>query len=180
MNLQPITVPWNHYIIDNFLSTNILEELIKLKDSPNFVYVDDVSGVNKTALPIHKNLKLTEAIQNDVVRQIGPLLPSRYFCLPDLVKCDPGYKYNLHKDHPDKKISIVVYLWPEMCNATILVDEEKQHHFVGWKQNRALIFKQEEHGLHYYTNMTEHSRLTLNIYITDDSALTFKVLKVIK
>ena len=177
--------PWRHYTVDNFLQENVYKLLLRIRNNPKFSFVDSFgNGVNNPDLnsgfPTKKNLdiwndgNLTNLIRQDVERHLSPLLPKNFFCIPDLVKCEPGYVYLPHVDHKAKHLSIVVYLHPLKSNGTILI-KDNIHHQVEWQPNRALIMTNEPHMTHYYHNNTIYPRLTLNIYITLDSTISFRV-----
>lgn len=179
-------IPWPHYIVDNFLDQALFKFLIKLKHHPNFIPVDSwVDGITKSgkyegypqkkSLPLQRDPKLTQLINNCVIKHFGNLLPVKHFCIPDLVKCDPNYSYHNHKDHPDKACTVVVFLEPQVCDATELISDKQKYNLL-WKQNRALFFKQEEHGVHNYYNQTTQDRYTLNIYITLDNNAGFHII----
>lgn len=172
--------PWPFYIIDDFLSPRVIELLEKLYNHPAFEIVDSFhngcifnpSQVQlhhkiKRSLPLYKDTNLSKLISDCVITKLSRVVDCNNQCMPDLVKCDPGYRYNAHKDHPGKKSSIVVFLDPANGDGTTLLDNRKGRHEILWKQNRALIFNQHQHGLHEYVNTGIQTRITLNLYMVD-------------
>lgn len=175
------TTPWPFYIVDNFFSDQLYKKLLRLSNHPKFQIVDswyngrlhlrhetrDHYAVKKS-LPLYYDLSLTEIISKEVTARLENVIDCSCLCQPDLIKCDPNYRYIVHKDHPGKVSSIVVFLNPQVCDATILLDKDRNQYSLLWRQNRAMAFTQDEHGLHYYMNTTQYPRLTLNIYMTTE------------
>jgi len=171
------TYPWPHYTVDNFLPKETFDLLVELRDHPSFNFVDcNENGrviVKPTKnLPSKKNLlislsnpEISKTIEQSVKDHLQGILPDKYCCIPDLIRCDPNYYYHPHVDHKDKLFSIVIFLYPPKSDATILMDKGVDYK-VEWKPNRALIIKNEPHTMHYYHNKTIYPRLTMNVYIT--------------
>lgn len=175
------TMPWPFYIVDNFLDDDLYKLLVGSRKHEHFKLVDSWDGgqvvtrndthdsyPKKMALPVYMDLAITQSVTNTIVNKLGSVINCDYFCKPDLIRCDPGYRYDPHRDHVDKINTIVVYLHPIMSDATILIDSVRNHYSVMWRQNRALIFTQESHGLHCYQNNTQYPRLTLNVYMSKE------------
>jgi hypothetical protein len=173
--------PWPFYIVDNFLSDQLYTKLIMSRQHPKFEVVDSwhdnairtssdtiPGSPTKRALPLYQDKSVTEQISAEIKNKLADIVDDSLYCLPDLIRCDPGYRYTIHTDYYQKLYSIVVYLHPTMSNATTLLDVTNNEYDVMWRQNRALIFAQEDHGLHYYKNTTQYPRLTLNVYMTKE------------
>lgn len=177
-------IPWPFYIVDNFLSDQLYNKLIMSRRNSKFELVDSwhnggIHGITNTlpdfpkkkSLPLYFNKSLREEIFIEIKNKLSDIVDCKLYCLPDLIRCDPGYRYIIHADHPKKLYSIVVYLHPIMSNATTLLDATNNEYDIMWRQNRALIFKQNQYGLHYYKNSTQYPRLTLNVYMTKDEVV---------
>ena len=187
--LTKFDTPWEFYIKDNFLPDKLYNSLLKIKEQEkHYKFVDQTidngKGISSTeygdfpkkkSIGLSRDTRLTSEIAEVVESSIKPLLPEKYFVVPDLVRCDPGYVYGKHKDHPLKYISIVVFLHPERANGTTLYGNNDKAYTVGWKRNRAFIFLNSSHGYHYYTNTTNNRRFTLNIYVTTKPNTSFEV-----
>ena len=178
--------PWPHYLIDNFFDHKFFNSMINLKNHDDFKLVDssleNLKNVpydipdrpKKYSLKLFKDIRIRNYVKYVVHKQLSTILPPVYFVLPDLIKCEPGYHYPPHRDNIEKKYSIVVYLYPAISNATNLLTKDKNI-TIPWKTNRALIFEQTSHGMHYYKNDTNENRLTMNIYITAKDNLLFYI-----
>lgn len=185
--LTPFTSPWPFSVVDQFLSPSLYKDLttIMMKDEyfkPVDYSLDNIiSPIHREGSYAKKSIQLTndknlaQLIRQDVVSHLEDTLPEKYFVIADLVRCDPKYFYNPHKDHKDKYISIVVYLSPEDGDGTILINNEGKGVRVKWRQNRAVVFENSKHGTHCYENTTDKYRYTLNIYITTESGFGFTV-----
>ncbi|MDC3266332.1 2OG-Fe(II) oxygenase [bacterium] len=187
--LTPFTSPWPFSVVDNFLSESLYNNLlsIMLKDQhyKPVDYSDGLAGVNTIFTPekykytkqsflLTPDSNILKKVSEDVARHLEDILPSKYFVIPDIVRCDPGYYYQPHKDHHQKTISIVVYLDPDNGDGTVLTGE-KEDVVVKWKRNRAVVFENNKHGLHWYKNSTDKYRYTLNVYITTDGYIPFYI-----
>lgn len=179
------TVPWQHYIFDNFLEQRLFNKLVQMRTHKDFKFIDCWSNnmivtepvpdcPTKKHINVYNDSELSKLIDNNIKQKLSTILPEKYFCIPDLVSCDPGYVYPSHVDHQAKIFSIVVYLYPPKANGTVLLGHNMRRD-IEWKPNRALIIKNNNHTLHYYHNNTNYQRLTLNVYITTDSNRPFTV-----
>lgn len=192
--LTSFDFPWQFYVLDNFLDIITYNKLLELRHNKDlFKFVDCYDG-NITqskrikGMPAKRSyqIPLEDTLYNNIeqsVNKLSSILPINYNYIPDLVICDPNYVYGLHKDHPDKVLSVVVFLHPTISNGTILVGNKGDKHGVQWRQNRALIFRQQDldsGGVHFYHNKTQYPRLTLNIYITVDNTVGFYVINTIQ
>ena len=190
--LTEFEFPWKFYVVDNFLEASIFNFLCQLKDDQSYYnFLDGLdtktnTGINDPKLitpdsAIKKSIKIgskriLDSIDLSLRKHIGHMLPAVHYKTTELVSCDPGYVYGRHKDHKNKKISIVVFLWPQMSHGTIVYDKDDYEFMVQWKQNRAFIFQQETHGFHNYFNKTMYPRVTLNIYIGDRPNINYSII----
>ena len=171
--------PWDYGIVDNFLDQNIIDQILKIgEDRSLYRFIDgrnqqDGTVANKSSIVLVEYKEILESVTNSVNKHIENLLPKPSYCVPDLVCCDPKYKYVKHRDHPNKLLSIIVYLAPEEGNGTLVWGEDDKPLEIMWKPNRAVIFENSKHGIHNYINKTNHLRYTLNIYITDNPKTSF-------
>lgn len=176
--LTPFTSPSHFSVVDYFLEDNLLKNLQKIMLREElYKFVDCWSGglvcstpvenaPTKKSILLYSDKNLTQLISQDVARHLEDILPHEYNVVPDLVRCDPGYCYPPHRDHELKMISIVVYL-DDIGDATLL-KTENQNVLVKWRKNRAVVFENAKHGIHWYKNTTNKYRYSLNIYITKE------------
>lgn len=192
-NITKFSEPWEFYIIDDFLPQGVYDSLMLLTEQDSsFLFVDETIVIDgektissletnegnpkKKSILIKNNTYIQTNIKKVVENKLKDLIPDiTYYVVPDIVRCDPGYEYPVHWDHPKKYISIVVFLAPIKANGTVLLDKKNNQYVVGWKQNRALIFKSGKGGRHFYVNTTNSKRFTLNVYITLTPDLSFNV-----
>lgn len=179
---KQFTHPWNFWVIDDFFTSSIYNQLVVLsKREDKYVIVDSSDGKNivkndnpqvvarKYCIRIYKS-DLYQQIQHHTKKKLVGIIENNdlqeLFAVCDLVKCEPLYMYPKHVDHVDKIYSIVIFLNPQSGNGTTLLDNKKKKYDVCWKQNRAFIFKSDKTTLHYYLNNTDQPRYTLNIYLS--------------
>lgn len=185
-NGQLFEHPWQFWVIDNFLDHNIYNELLQIKDTGYYELVDHSNGFrtsikNYVASKHHVRLRskkypelyttLSENCESMIKKYLAlsnqiNWTNKNHFVF-DLVRCEPKYAYQKHRDHEAKIVSIVVYIHPSEANGTILFDANDNEYNVVWKPNRALIFTSGCGGMHKYINTTESNRFSLNIYMVD-------------
>ena len=178
---QFFTMPWDFWVIDNFLSSDCLHIIKQIMDTTKYTLLDSSDGhistnVNciankydiKLNTPQHKTIfdLLTNNTNNALAKLINKDSFINLYHSYDLIKCEPKYCYQKHFDHQAKLFSIVVYLEPDHGNGTVLLDKINNQYNVIWKCNRALIFKFNKNAFHYYKNTTNTDRHTLNGYLT--------------
>ena len=180
-NLTTFTVPWEFQIVDDFLSSDIIKVIdLKRFEESKYKILDSVRYLNnpryKKIINLSKNYIFIEQLKEILQSKLSSIWNNNFFIYSELVRCDPYYKYNLHKDHHLKKYSIVIYLFDETGDGTTLLDKKNQYKIM-WKNNRALIFNNDKHGYHLYYNSFNKFRYTLNIAFTQEKDITFRTLK---
>lgn len=149
-------------VLDNFLDPDLYCQLL-----------DGMDGLSYRILDRYKDSEKREAhLGKDMVEQIKSCYHKKVrdpvgFFDATVVKCDPGYKYRTHADHPDKLVSTVVYLHPDQGNGTFFLTKEEglESTFdeIIWVPNR-LVSWVNTGQRHMYRNTTDEIRCTLNIY----------------
>lgn len=177
--------PWQFWVVDNFLHKDVYNKLLEIKNTGLYELVDTSNGIRVTKVnPIasKKHIRIRQTIEyNSFYKDLEkncidiiakhPDLKNQVVWTKDtnfvfdLVRCEPKYAYQKHKDHVDKLMSIVVYLEPDQADGTILFDSNNNEYNVVWKPNRALIFTSKNGGPHRYCNTTSANRFSLNVYI---------------
>lgn len=183
-NGQEFQHPWQFWVMDNFLSQNVYDQLNQIKDTGNYELVDTSDGnrvtkINAIASKMHIRLRknklyagIHQELENSVDHSLSKMFDKNQMLkwnkdthyIFDLVKCEPKYVYPKHIDHIDKIVSIVVYLHPENADGTTLFDKEGNEYNVVWKQNRAFIFVTNAEARHKYINSFSSYRYSLNVY----------------
>lgn len=167
--ITEFTEPWTFWVIDNFLSDSFFKKLISVKEKENFYQLVDNGKTkqnSKYAIYLTKSDKATKHVK-EVLHKLNIENVDSYSIGAELVKCEPGYAYHTHRDHPCKTYTIVVFIDPDEGNGTILVGSDKQEYEVVWKKNRALIIRQDPLAFHRYTNTTNQNRFSFNIFLMD-------------
>lgn len=172
--------PWEYWIQDNFLDNTTYEQLVNLKHSSDFEVVDGSNGAmafdhnhknviaKKYKILIDDNHRLYKKIQENV-NKINQVECDNLTVNAEFIKCEPGYCYHKHTDHIDKKVTIVVFIDPDQCDATTLF-RDKEEYEIMWRPNRALFFIQGKSLYHMYKNCSEADRFTLNIFLMAEKA----------
>ena len=161
--------PFEHMVVDNFLSLKLFKKLIAELKQMDLSY-DSVNGDFRCISRISKTGKeefadglstnlLSEifAENNDflldkLARLSGKKLPLYDFTELRIQKAETAYASGAHTDSAKKLLSVVIYLHPEKEEGTQLY-ETKRGLIVAeceWQQNRAFIFARKE-------NKTWHS-----------------------
>jgi hypothetical protein len=81
-----------------------------------------------------------------------------------IVQTGPSANYPIHQDHPNKLLSVVVYISPKKSTGTLLYKSKKDESpmEVQWVQNRAFIFSRHpHHSWHSYAGDGESVRRTV-------------------
>jgi len=149
-------------VLDNFLYKDLYAQLLGDLDDLDYRLIDTNKGAYKHEASLGDDL--TEQIKSCYQKKVAE--PVGFFDV-SVVKCDPGYEYNIHADNPNKIVSTVVYLYPEQGDGTSFVKEERVNSIrfdeIIWKPNR-LVSWVNKGQRHMYRNTTDEIRCTLNIY----------------
>lgn len=161
-------------IIDNFLYPDLYDRLMRDIHTLSYRFIDGTEEAKKFEADLDSGI--VQQVQECYADKVGE---TEGFFAAGVVRCDPKYTYALHADHPDKLVSSVVYLYPEVGDGTHFLKEDKgaQGKFmeeVVWFPNRLVTWRNEGQ-LHLYHNKTKEPRITLNIYQKRNSG-AFKVL----
>ena len=155
MDITYYKKPWRHAVIDNFFSEDLLEHtntLIK----------------NTSSLGVHRfKDKLVSEYFQTALDQQGK---NHYL---EFNRMQAHTEYQAHDEAPHKKLSVVVYISPEVGDGTYLYTYTESHKLsfvkeIEWKVNRAFIFKGIR-GLtwHSFANKQDSPRLTINYFVTE-------------
>ena len=154
--------PWEHYMEDNFLPTDILEELKNIKIDSNNAFV---SGT-RTGIPgrhfftPEKNDDITKKLINNIIGRTKEFQDKFGYDLSDsylrveLAQDDEQQWIVPHLDVLDKRITMIVYIDHDDNNTTNLgtdlyaSEDDSVYVRAEWKNNRCLVFKPTEEKWH--------------------------------
>lgn len=198
------TTPWEHYTTENVFNRNDLNEIDSIFGFNYLMFDRDTGGRSWPQLTVSKHLRVKnayEAWKYDFeyvpLQKFGvrPDFVERMFLkmYPNMRRINPEvdeatrfsiafsqmnrrYKYKPHIDHPNKMVSMVVYLDPVDENGTDLQETQNGPIVkkVEWKQNSALAFKYNENHWHTYKTKTRERR-TLMFYMGKEMPNELKV-----
>lgn len=145
-------------IIDNFLDAEDFEKLCSIQlDEINSdeiqVFHNEIHNneIIKTS-KIDKNflIKLNEKYlikAFDILKELEPYKFNLYeYTDFTLIHTGSHYKFPIHDDTPDKLLSGVIYLKPEINSGTLFYSSKdgQNEREIEWKQNRAVFFSRKE------------------------------------
>ena len=154
--------PWEHYMEDNFLPTDILEELKNIKIDSNNAFV---SGT-RTGIPgrhfftPEKNDDITKKLINNIIGRTKEFQDKFGYDLSDsylrveLAQDDEQQWIVPHLDVLDKRITMIVYIDHDDNDSTNLgtdlyaSEDDSVYVRAEWKNNRCLVFKPTEEKWH--------------------------------
>jgi len=163
-------------IYDNFFDINDFNiinsiKLDHIRSSDIKVYHNEIDKENIIKQScIDRNL--IEAIHKKYHQRVFEILKnlnfdkSKIYDYTDLtiIKTGKNYKFPIHDDTPNKLLSGVIYLHPEINTGTIFYDNKKGDNkkIIQWKKNRAVFFSRKERVTwHSYEGNGESDRIAL-------------------
>jgi len=163
-------------IYDNFFDINGFNiinsiKLDHIRSNDIKVYHNEIDKKNIIKQScIDKNL--IEAIHKKYHQRVFEVLKnlnfdkSKIYDYTDLtiIKTGKGYKFPIHDDTPNKLLSGVIYLHPEINTGTIFYDNKKGDNkkTIQWKKNRAVFFSRKERATwHSYEGNGKSDRVAL-------------------
>ena len=149
MDITYYKKPWNHAVIDNFFTDDLLN------------YANDLAS---NVIKGYNVFRIEDKVLADYFQESFKSKSLKHILEFNLMK--PKHDYPIHDEAHWKKLSVVVYIKPEVGNGTYLYDkDQKIAKQVEWKINRAFVFK----GIplttwHSYANTQDTPRLTINYF----------------
>ena len=149
MNIIYYKKPWNHAVIDNFFTDDLLD------------YANDLAS---NVIKGYNVFRIDDKVLSDYFRESFKTKSLKHILEFNLMK--PKYDYPIHDEAHWKNLSVVVYIKPEVGNGTYLYDkDQKIAKQVEWKINRAFVFKGIPNTTwHSYANTQDTPRLTINYF----------------
>ncbi len=166
----------HHRIIDNFLSDDLFDYLCSLK--LNKVEYDQIlnhhnkiskDGSTETScISVEKLKKLNLECHEKTINLLKELSPekAKLYDYSDfnIIETGKNYSFPIHRDHVNKLLSGVIYLYPEKNLGTILYDNKNGENPVeiDWRQNRGFFFSRNESSTwHSYKGNGKQNRIVL-------------------
>ena len=148
----------NIKIIDNFLNNEDFLELCsldlkKVKNNGSLVYHNNIHKDGKIESDCMEANFLKKLFKNyhkkaiELLNELNPgKVPLYEYCEFNIIETGANYKFPIHDDTPNKLLSGVIYLKPEINSGTIFYKNKKgaDKNEVEWKQNRAVFFSRSE------------------------------------
>lgn len=181
----------HHRIIDNFLSDDLFDYLCTLKlnkveNNQIFNHHNKISkdGSTETScISLEKLKKLNLECHDKTINLLKELSPekAKLYDYSDfnIIETGKDYTFPIHRDHINKLLSGVIYLYPEKNLGTILYDNKNGENPVeiDWKQNRGFFFSRNENSTwHSYKGNGKQNRIVL-VYnlMTNNTKLACKI-----
>jgi hypothetical protein len=188
----PITnFPWEHKIIENFLSPDAFTRVSKAAEHIS-QYSEDNTYIGMW-LRQARNLGVDQEAINDIISVADNILdnihnlaqpfhhfnPSRhgYYCMPKFAITGKDYRFPIHTDGANKVMVVVLYLYPEKNLGTHFYTENDMNtytHTLEWKPNRAFMLTphRNEETWHDWYNPNSTGRVTIKFEIEKMETLT--------
>jgi|TARA_B100000029_G_C17253618_1_gene843706 hypothetical protein len=158
--VQKYTKPFEHLVIDDFFTSDILLRISNLPDNNKRIQrIEDPDIFNY----FEDNVGIDFVKQHLTYTRKDPAGNS----YAEITRCSDPYMYGIHDEHHKKKVSTVVYLEPQYASGTFLYNEKKQLvKQVAWKPNRAFIFSGiPDVTWHDYGHWEPEPRVSVNYFI---------------
>ena len=138
--------PWAHIVIDDFYPEEVFKKLVKY--SKDKLKENSFGSNGKFRMRFERDPELDDILKDNVLssdylkyfKQHREVDKDSYV-YTEVAGIIGPYKYKLHSEAPNKIMSLVVYLGPEINRGTRLFDKDKKFFKeLDWKPNRAFIF----------------------------------------
>ena len=138
---RPISDPWDHYIVDDILNYEFLnEDNFTTDDNLYYQLTGELMVHKEKILSTYNPIRLTEEVEGQLLdKPIENTWPRVQWLT------QPAYAdKEIHMDVVNKIWTCVVYCYPIKSNGTILIEGTPDNIInskeVEWKQNRGVIF----------------------------------------
>ena len=163
-------------IINNFLSSDLFNYLCSLKlekvnDDEILNHHNKISRDGSTIVSClnEESLKrLQEECHIKAIKLLEELSPKKVDLYEysdfNIIETGKNYSFPIHRDHVNKLLSGVIYLYPEKNSGTILYDNKfgKNPFQIEWKQNAGFFFSRTENNTwHSYKGDGQNNRVVL-------------------
>ena len=151
---------FKYVIIDNFFDEKLFTAFKNYKITvTNKIHIENITHTFENFLPYYDN------ILKDVFTLLNPnkkslITTSRL----ESVSTGPNMSWPLHTDIPEKLLSAVIYVKPQISTGTFLFSDSKGNNKkeIKWIPNRAFIFCRNDNTWHNYCGDGKNIRHVLN------------------
>lgn len=164
---------WSYKVVDHFLDDSDFSYLrdlgLRTKVSPGeIVALRSRTNESKTIIPsevLNTLQKRYEPIALEILNELAPKKVQLYeFCSFQISITDKNAVYPAHVDQPEKLLSGVIYLSPDVSTGTLLHKNanDLMAYEVPWMPNRAFFFSRHpKNTWHSYRGDQKGPRITL-------------------
>lgn len=160
------TDPWEHYVVDQFYDQHLFDDMIS---EINEICPDE--GIHRDLKKFPKTKKFIDSKKWSKAylqmfsehREYKKLIVQN-----ELIVLHKNKIFEIHDEIPNKILSAVTYVYPEMSRGTLLYNEDKNFvKEVDWKQNRTLFFCGIDNKTWHSYLCDENLRITINTFLID-------------
>jgi hypothetical protein len=179
-----VEVPWEHKIIDGFLSPELFEKINKAaqhisQHSEDNRYIGmwlrtaEEFGVSSET--VSEIISIADDLLDNISELAKPFKHFNssyhgYYCMPKFAITGKDYRFPIHTDGSNKVLVVVLYLYPEKNLGTHFYTKEDINsytHTLEWKPNRAFMLTphNNEDTWHDWYNPEDTGRVTIKFEI---------------
>ena len=173
---------YRYEVIDNFLLENDFNELSlidlkKVQNKEKKVYHNRIfkdGTIESSCIKKETIIRLHDNYHSKAINLLKKFAPEKVDLYEysdfHIVISGKDHSFPIHSDTPNKLLSGVIYLSPEINLGTTLYSfDRKENLNIEWKKNRALFFSRTENTPHSYRSDGISNRVTLiyNLMTTD-------------
>ena len=172
MKIEYFNTPWTYAVVEDFLPQHLLDEVMEIYNTYDINYSS--SGIYSSLIKEPLNPQIKEVAKEFISKAFDKLNINNKPGSVDNIRNNivfrtPNHKYIVHRDSPQKLLSIVVYLVPEKADGTSIHNIDQSYsHDVEWEINRALAFVPSDDTWHSIDSKIPTDRITLNINVMLD------------
>jgi len=190
--MQLHTTPWQHAVLDDFLSGNTLDDILEFWETlpknarwegtvfrqgfdrkGNFIdlwftqsFIKRLTDVMEPEL-VNRIYEEVSLKVRSVATLLGAQLDDEDAFVVDIQYINRNTSYPFHIDASDKLLSLITFLHPNNCVGTLVGNDKDAlktgYREIEWKPNRAFVFKPDDTTWHAFRSNGRNRRMTLNV-----------------
>lgn len=190
--MQLHTTPWQHAVLDDFLSRNTLDDILEFWETlpknarwegtvfrqgfdrkGNFIdlwftqsFIKRLTDVMEPEL-VNRIYEEVSLKVRSVATLLGAQLDDEDAFVVDIQYINRNTSYPFHIDASDKLLSLITFLHPNNCVGTLVGNDKDAlktgYREIEWKPNRAFVFKPDDTTWHAFRSNGRNRRMTLNV-----------------